>query len=100
MVSLSSLRFEQLFFHPSETPTAYGGNKKHEVFPDDLTVQKGDTVRWINHDIVVHDVTEEGNPERTSSVISSGESWETEITDVFQYYCSIHMVMKGQVKVE
>lgn len=68
--------------------------------PDDLTIQKGDTVRWVNRDIMAHDVTEEGNTSNTSSLIPSGESWETEITSTFQYYCSIHMVMKGQVKVD
>lgn len=68
--------------------------------PASLTIQKGDTVVWINHDIVAHDVTEEKAKLWTSGPLAPGESWNQIVTKSADYYCSIHMVMKGQLVVQ
>lgn len=68
--------------------------------PANLVVEKGDTVVWVNKDFVVHDVTDEKNKSWTSGPLKQGESWSKAITKDEQYYCSIHVVMKGTVKVE
>lgn len=68
--------------------------------PAELIVQKGDTVVWINHDIVAHDVTEESGKAWTSSLIPVGKSWSLVVTQSADYYCSIHVVMKGKVVVQ
>ena len=67
--------------------------------PDVLRVHKGDTVIWINNDIVPHDVTEE-NKAWASPLMMPGDSWQKVITKSEAYYCSIHLVMKGEVIVE
>lgn len=68
--------------------------------PAALTVQKGDTVIWTNHDIVTHDVTEEKNKLWTSGPLAPGQSWSLVVTESADYYCSIHVVMKGRLIVE
>lgn len=68
--------------------------------PQEITVQKGDSVVWINRDMMAHDVTEELSKSWTSSSIPPGGSWKMEVTDNADYYCSIHFVMKGKLKVE
>ena len=67
--------------------------------PADLKVHKGDTVIWINKDIVAHDVTEE-NKAWASPTLASDSSWKKVITKSDSYYCSIHLVMKGDLTVE
>lgn len=67
--------------------------------PENLTVHKGDTVVWINKDIVAHDVTQE-NQTWASPPIVNEASWKKEITQSDSYYCSIHLVMKGKLNVE
>lgn len=74
--------------------------KQMKFQPEELVVQKGDTVIWINKDIVVHDVTEEPNKLWTSSVIPTGKSWSLVVTQSADYYCSIHVVMKGKLTVQ
>ena len=74
--------------------------KQMKFQPEVLKVQKGDTVVWINNDIVAHDVTEEPNKAWTSSVMPSGKSWSLVITKSADYYCSIHVVMKGKLVVK
>jgi plastocyanin len=74
--------------------------KQMQFQPALLTLQKGDTVVWINRDIVAHDVTEEPNKAWTSSVMSPGKSWSLVVTQSADYYCSIHVVMKGKLLVE
>ena len=74
--------------------------KQMQFRPALLTLQKGDTVVWINRDIVAHDVTEEPNKAWTSSVMPPGKSWSLVVTKSADYYCSIHVVMKGKLLVE
>ncbi len=74
--------------------------KQMQFQPASLTVQKGDTVIWINHDIVAHDVTEETSKRWTSGPLAPGESWSLAVTQSEDYYCSIHVVMKGKLIVQ
>jgi len=68
--------------------------------PAELMLQKGDTVVWINRDIVAHDVTEETGKLWTSGPLAPGESWSLVVTENADYYCSIHIVMKGKLTVQ
>lgn len=68
--------------------------------PAEITVQKGDTVVWINRDMVDHDVTEEKNKEWTSSVLAPGKSWSMVAEKGADYFCSLHRVMKAKLIVK
>ena len=74
--------------------------KQMQFQPPELTLQKGDTVVWTNHDIVTHDVTEEKGKLWTSGPLAPGQSWSLVVTESADYYCSIHVVMKGKLIVE
>lgn len=68
--------------------------------PTELVLNSGDTVVWINEDMVAHDVT--GNPGKTwsSGTLAGGESWSMAVSESEDYYCSLHAVMKGKLKVK
>lgn len=66
--------------------------------PTDLKVHKGDTVVWVNKDLVVHDVTED-NKAWASPPLASESSWKKAITKSDTYYCSVHVIMKGKLTV-
>lgn len=68
--------------------------------PTELVVKNGDTVVWVNQDIVTHDVTEESGKAWTSSGMPVGASWSLVVTKSADYYCSIHVVMKGKLLVQ
>lgn len=74
--------------------------KEMKFQPAELKVQKGDTVVWINQDLVAHDITEEVRKAWTSSVIPSGKSWRMVVKQSANYFCSIHPVMKGKIIVQ
>ena len=74
--------------------------KQMQFQPAELTLQKGDTVVWTNHDIVAHDVTEETGKLWTSGPLAPGKSWSLVVTESADYYCSIHVVMKGKLIVQ
>ena len=74
--------------------------KQMQFQPALLLIQSGDTVEWINHDFVTHDITEEKHQSWRSSPLVAGASWQTVIKENADYYCSIHQVMKGKLKVE
>lgn len=67
--------------------------------PEVLTIHKGDTVLWVNNDLTNHCVTEAAN-KWTSSAIASGASWKKVVTESADYFCAIHVVMKGRIKAE
>jgi len=68
--------------------------------PAELIVKSGDTVVWVNRDIVEHDVTEEPGKAWTSSAMPAGASWSLVVAKSADYYCSIHVVMKGKIVVK
>ena len=73
--------------------------KDMKFVPNDIVVDKGDTVMWINRDMVPHDVTDSAKA-WSSGPLAAGGSWKTAITDDVDYYCSIHVVMKGKVELK
>ena len=74
--------------------------KDMKFVPDTVTVNKGDTIMWINKDMVAHDVTEETSGAWRSGKLESGASWKLAVQDEANYLCSIHTVMKGKIELE
>lgn len=68
--------------------------------PAEITVQKGDTVTWINRDLVKHDVTEIKNKEWQSPALALGESWSLVVEKDADYFCSLHQVMTAKLIVK
>lgn len=88
-------------FTPKNTSSFHTVEIKQMKFqPNELKVHKGDTVLWINKDITDHDVTEETKKAWTSSKLSMGESWTKVVNESAEYFCSLHVVMKGKLIVE
>lgn len=83
-----------------EPPTRHTVEIRQMQFqPSELTVQKGDTVVFINNDMVEHDVTEEKNKTWSSSPLPVGKSYSLVVNQSADYYCTIHPVMKGKLLV-
>jgi plastocyanin len=72
---------------------------KMKFMPDQLTVRKGDTVVWVNNDLTNHCVSEQSKA-WTSGTLVPGAYWMKVMNKDADYYCAIHVVMKGQVHVE
>jgi plastocyanin len=68
--------------------------------PAELTINKGDTVVFVNKDLVVHDITEVPDKTWTSSNLSPGQSYKMAVRTSADYFCSIHPVMKGKIVVQ
>lgn len=60
-------------------------------------VKKGDTLVWINRDIVSHNVTQYPDTAWASDTIATDHVWKKAMDDNFEYFCSIHPTMKGKV---
>ena len=70
--------------------------KGMQFHPANLSVDKGDTVVFVNNDFVVHDVTEKSKA-WNSNPIPVGQSFKMVIANPVEYYCSFHPIMKGQI---
>ena len=68
--------------------------------PSTLIVSPGDTVVWINRDIVPHTATAE-DESWDSEVIAPDQSWEMVPTEIGSqsYICSLHPSMVGTLEV-
>lgn len=66
--------------------------------PENIKIKKGDIVEWVNKDFVPHDVTEI-DKKWTSKPLNKGAKFSKVITKDIEYFCSIHVVMKGSVTV-
>lgn len=74
--------------------------KSMKFEPARLTVNKGDTIVWTNLDIVTHDVTEEKTTAWASPPLLMGKTWKMAARENADYFCSIHLVMKGKIIVK
>ena len=68
--------------------------------PAELSVNRGDTVVFINNDILVHDVTEENSRKWTSSPLPAGASFKLIAEESTGYFCTLHPVMKGKLVIK
>lgn len=65
--------------------------------PNEIKVQKGDVVVWVNKDIVTHNVTDEKKNSWHSPPLLKEKSWRMVVKESSSYYCSLHPVMKGKI---
>lgn len=70
-----------------------------EFKPPDIAAHVGDTVQWINGDILDHTATLNGD---FDIVLEAGKSGETVLSrpGEFEYICRYHPTMTGRIKVE
>jgi plastocyanin len=69
--------------------------------PESLTVARGDTVVWVNNDLVPHTATSEaGNFD--SQIIQAEKSWKFTASKKgeFAYTCTFHPTMKAMLQVK
>ena len=64
-----------------------------------LTISKGTTVTWTQHDSAVHTVTSVSGNVLDSQNLAKGDifSYTFDETGTFEYYCTNHPSMKGTV---
>ena len=103
-VSLSTF----LLFEAVDVARAAGGAPQvHTVViegmryqPQGLTVSPGDTVVWINRDMVPHTATS-ASGRFDSNEIAPGKSWTHTVrsTGEFDYICTYHPLMKAVLRV-
>lgn len=81
---------------PRRTEIAMRGNSFR---PRRAEVTLGDTVVWVNRDIVRHDAMNDRLFD--SGDLRGGESfaWVPADTGVIQYRCTIHQRMRGEIRV-
>jgi plastocyanin len=68
--------------------------------PDDLTVDRGDSIVWVNHDFYPHTATDTGGL-FDSGVIPANESWTLTVESAgeLRYFCTFHPTMKATLRV-
>jgi|SRR5581483_3218078 len=69
--------------------------------PKFVTVHPGDTIDWVNKDLLTHTVTAR-NGSFDSKEIAPGKTWSYTPTTrgQFDYRCTIHPTMKGSLVVQ
>jgi plastocyanin len=69
--------------------------------PEELKIQAGDAVVWVNNDFFPHTATSEAGG-FDSKVIRAGKSWKATVTKEGElaYVCTLHPSMKGTLRVE
>ena len=68
--------------------------------PDVLTVKAGDTIVWVNKDIIPHTATSKAAG-FDSQMLATGKSWtyKAETKGEFPYVCTFHPTMTGKLHV-
>lgn len=69
-------------------------------FPEDLTINAGATVTWVNEDSAPHDAADRDETWNTE-LLNQGDSDAVtfDAPGTFEYYCTIHPFMEGVITV-
>jgi plastocyanin len=68
--------------------------------PQTLEVKSGDTVLWVNRDILPHTATATANAFDSKTIKPGGKStWKAGAAGQYAYYCALHPNMKAVVQV-
>ena len=85
--------------NPSDTKVVDVQIKNFKYTPAVVTINKGDTVRWTNLDKAPHDAMgDDWNSEMLQTGMTSEVTFDT--AGEYDYICSVHPSMKGQVIVQ
>jgi plastocyanin len=69
--------------------------------PQVLEVKPGDTVEWVNRDILPHTATATGNAFDSKTIQPGGKwSWTARAAGQYAYECALHPNMKAVVQVK
>jgi plastocyanin len=68
-----------------------------KFIPEELKVNKGDTVIWLNKGMVSHTIKSFQENEFYSDTLDPGKIWKQVITDSAGYFCTIHPSMNGKI---
>lgn len=71
----------------------------HKFQPAEITIQKGNSVTWVNRDSVAHTVT---GKDFDSGRLNTDQTFQKTFneTGTFEYYCKPHPYMIGKVIVQ
>lgn len=72
--------------------------KGMKYIPQRLTINDGDSIIFINKDLVPHDVVSDTKNFK-SPKISPRNEWKTSFISDINYHCSYHLSMTGQIRV-
>lgn len=70
--------------------------------PANLTIRAGDSVVWMNRDVIPHTATAAGGKGFDSGTLAMGDAWKHtfETAGDVRYICSFHPTMKGRIKIQ
>ena len=75
--------------------------KDFEFIPQDVTVEAGETITWVNEDTAQHNAVAADGEGPSSELFNQGESysWTAEKAGKIPYVCTIHPGMEGTITV-
>ncbi len=65
--------------------------------PKELSVYAGDTITWINKDIVPHNIFDSTHKKSISPDLAAGETYTFVVESPMLYECELHPSMKGNL---
>jgi plastocyanin len=82
-----------------DPPAARVSIDNFSFMPKEITVTKGTTVTWVNHDDVPHTVVSGGA--FRSKALDTDDTFSFVFTEAgsYSYFCSVHPMMVGKVTV-
>lgn len=93
-----------LFVNNVESGETQSKLRQHQIeisgfkfIPKELKVYTGDTITWINKDIVPHNIIDSSDQKIISPELASGEAYIFVVKTPMLYECGLHPSMKGKI---
>lgn len=68
-----------------------------EFVPEEIEVKVGDTITWVNKDVVPHNVVDISNKQVVTPDLMQGGNFSYVVNSAMSYRCGFHPSMKGSI---
>lgn len=69
-----------------------------QFVPSELQVAVGDSITWVNQDIVPHSIFVNESQKTLSPEFDKNEEFTLQVENAFDYSCGLHPSMLGEIK--
>ena len=86
---------------PQTTGTGKVGMRNLRFDPEEITVEKGQKITWVNNESIQHNVVAEKGADFESELLDQDQTFEFTPEDegTIEYVCTLHPGMDGKVTV-
>ncbi|WFU39216.1 cupredoxin domain-containing protein [Bradyrhizobium sp. CB82] len=99
LLAMTAIMFASMLV-PARAATVQISMENLEISPADVSAKIGDTIEWVNKDVVAHTATARNGDFDVNLPAKKSATFVLKKPGTVEYYCRYHPNMKATLKIE